>query len=106
MAQKRGNGSANGDTQSAMLDVLKAIHESTEQTRVELRGELQGVRGEVRQEKEEVRLLKDETHAGFAEVGGELHEVRDRLGNIRDLAGEWYRALEERVSRLEARSGT
>jgi hypothetical protein len=84
MAQKRGNGNGGG-VQDAMLDVLKAIHESV----VEVRGELQGVRGELRQ-------LKDETHAGFA-------EVRGRLDNIRDFAGEHYRALEERVTRLEAK---
>jgi hypothetical protein len=97
MSEKRGNGNGGGDVQSAMLDGLKAIHESVETSRIELRGELQGVRGELRQ-------VKDEPRAGFAEVRGELHEVGERLEHIHDLACDRYRALEERVARLEARN--
>ena len=108
MATKRGNGNGRGGkTEDAMLEVLKAIHQSVETSRAELRAELQGVRGEVRQTN--VRLAKLE--AGFADLRGELHEGFADLGSKIDSSAardrhleEHVRELGERVAKLEART--
>jgi chromosome segregation ATPase len=104
MAGKRdssnGNGHGNGKD-----PVVNAIHELTaevrtlqrgqEQTNARLESVEQVLRGHGRQLGEVVDRL------GRVEV--RLERVEDRLDNIRDLAGERYRALEERVARIEER---
>lgn len=76
---------------------LKAIRESAETTRAELRGLREDTNARFR----EVNSRLDE---GFGRVAARLERVEERLDHIRDFAGEHYRALEERVTRLEARS--
>jgi molybdenum-dependent DNA-binding transcriptional regulator ModE len=85
MAQKRGNGHGNDPNLVALKDVV---------------AELRGLREDTNARLEDVseRLVE-----GFGKVNARLERVEDRLDNIRDLAGEQYRALEQRIARIEAR---
>ncbi len=89
MAQKRGNGS-----DASLRDVV---------------AELRGFREDANARLEALSAHVDEgfakVDARLSHVDARLERVEERLDNIRDFAGEHYRALEERVTRLETKGG-
>lgn len=92
-SKKSGNGHSNGETQSAMLEVLKAIHADLGQTNARLEAIEQVQRGQGKQ------LLA--IHETLKEQNATLREQGERLENIRDVAGERFHKLETRVQLLE-----
>lgn len=86
-------------------DLTIRVLEKIQKTLVGLRDDVAGLRQELRDLTERVDGLETATVRGF-------EAVTARLENIRDFAGEQHRAhdrriasLEERLDRLEQRSG-
>lgn len=69
----------------------------------EMLAELRSINQRVGRVEERLGRVEGELHDLRASTERGFAEVTARLENIRDLAGEQYRRLEERVSRLEAK---